>query len=226
MGAGAQPTLRIPLLLLTAADLVLLAMRLRPWQGVMNLPGNGATGIDPGVTLLAYFGLVFWLSGKQGSLMVHAHSAVTRLGLLGGVLLAGRTWFGSRQASADLSEFGAIQISLMAAAALCWGLAGLRAAQEAKSVGGSLLAGAWAAMISSLMAVAALLGLFFVTGPPPETRDSYKQFQEIGIGDPGTVVLVHSLNATQAFLLIAPLAGSLVGLAFASIRLSRKAKPA
>ena len=42
-----QSILRTPVILLAAFNLIVLAVRLWPWQEVMNLPGNGTTGVDP-----------------------------------------------------------------------------------------------------------------------------------------------------------------------------------
>ena len=80
MGSGAPPTFRIPLILLAIANLAFLGMRLWPWpQVVMNLPLNGATGIDPGVCLLTYIFLLYWIAGSQ--------QRATRKALCGGALL-------------------------------------------------------------------------------------------------------------------------------------------
>ena len=60
-----QPTLRTLVILLALLDLALLGMRLWPWQDVMALPGNGATGIDPAITLDGYTGLAFWIGNAR-----------------------------------------------------------------------------------------------------------------------------------------------------------------
>jgi len=216
MGAEAQSILRIPLLLLTAADMVLLSLRLQPWDDIFSLPGNGTTGLDPIISLLGYFGLIFWLTGKTGSLLVQAQSAITVLGLLGGAILAAAVTLAGRPLIADPSLSAHVQIALLVAAGVVWGFAGIRAARAPKSsVGFSLMAGAWSAMVSSLIACGAVLSQLYIFGPPPETQDLWKQFQEIGIGDPATVVLVHTLNAATGFLLLGPLAGAALGLVFA-----------
>ena len=54
MGTDMQLTFRTPLILLAIADLAILGARLWPWQDVLSLPGNGATGLDPAVSLVAY----------------------------------------------------------------------------------------------------------------------------------------------------------------------------
>src|ERR1039457_7138738 len=66
MGSGAPFTFRIPLILLAIANLAVLGMRLWPWQQVvLNLPLNGATGIDPAVCLLTYVFMLFWIAVSQ-----------------------------------------------------------------------------------------------------------------------------------------------------------------
>jgi hypothetical protein len=216
MGADAQSLVRIPLLLLTGANLVLLAMRLQPWEDIFSLPGNGTTGVDPLVTLLGYFGLILWLTGKSGGLLIQARTGVTLLGVIGGAILAAAVTVAGRPLIADPMQSKFTQFGLIGAAAIVWGFAGIKAARAPdSSVGFSLMAGAWSAMVSCLIASAAILSQFYIFGPPPETQDLWKQFQEIGIGDPATVVLVHTLNAATGFLLLGPLAGAFVGLIFA-----------
>jgi hypothetical protein len=212
MSAGARITIRVSLLLLVAADLALLGMRLRPLAEMFNLPGGASTGIDPAVCLLGYAGLVLWLTGERGSELVGAQSAVTTLGFAAGILLAAHFWIGGLP---PLPETDAVQWVLLSGAGILWGLSGARALRAGSSVGASLIAGIWSSMVSSLMACAVVLGQFYVTGPPPETQDSYKRFQEIGLGDPVTVILVHALSAATALLLVGPLAGGGYALIFA-----------
>jgi hypothetical protein len=216
MSADAQSLLRIPLLLLTVANMVLLSMRLQPWEDIFSLPGNGTTGIDPAICLLGYFGLILWLTGKSGSQLIQARSAVTLLGLIGGAILAAAVTVAGRPLIADPAQSKYVQFGLIGAAAVVWGFAGIQAARAPNSsVGFSLMAGGWSAMVSSLIACATVLSQFYIFGPPPETQDLWKQFQEIGIGDQATVALVHTLNAATGFLLLGPLAGAFVGLIFA-----------
>ena len=87
MGAGAQPTLRIPLILLAVVNLAILGSRLWPWQDVLNLPGNGTTGIDPVVCLVAYTVLIFFVGGNRHEPIQKALSAGAMLGLLAGCIL-------------------------------------------------------------------------------------------------------------------------------------------
>ena len=63
--SGRQPTLRTAILLLAVVDLVILGMRLWPWPDVMALPGNGATGFDPAISLAGYAGLAFWIGSAR-----------------------------------------------------------------------------------------------------------------------------------------------------------------
>jgi hypothetical protein len=223
MSAGVQHKLRIPLLSLAAADLAILAARLRPWQKIASLPGNGSVGFDPGIVLLAYVGIVLWLTGRTGHRLVNAQSAVTLLGLLGGALLAARAWLEGLASALHTTE---VQGVLMIAAVICWGVAGTRAARAAGSAGGSFISGIWSAMVSCMLACTVVLGQFYISGLPPDTQDSYKQFQEIGIGSDATVALVHSLNTTTSLLLVAPIAGATVALLFGWIAQRRRTKGA
>jgi hypothetical protein len=227
MSANAHSILRIPLLLLTVVNMVLLSMRLQPWQDIFSLPGNGTTGLDPAITLLGYFGLIFWLTGKEGSTLVQAQNTVSLLGVLGGAFLAAAVTLAGRPMIADPTESTRVQIGLLCVAGIVWGFGGILAARAPKSsVGFSIVAGAWCAMVSCLIACFTVLSQIYIFGPPPETQDLWKQFQEIGIGDQATVVLVHTLNAATGFLLIGPIAGSVVGLIFAFFGQRRSAEAA
>lgn len=220
MSAGARTSIRFPLMLLAAADLVLLGMRIRPFSEVLSLPGRGSTGIDPAVCLAGYLGLIFWLTGATGSRLVVAQKQVSWLGVAAGAVLAARFWLGGVPPSPATGE---IQGALVGVTGILWGVAGFCAASTAGTATVSLIAGIWSAMVSSLMACAVVLGQFFVSGPPPETQDSYKQFQELGIGDPSTVVLVHALSTTVALLLVGPLCGGALGLIFGYFNRKRSA---
>lgn len=211
MSAGTRTAIRIPLLLLAIGDLALLALRVRPLSEILSLPGHGAAGIDPAVCLVGYLGLVFWLTGSTGSRLVTAQSAVTWLGVAAGAVLAARFWLSGVAPGPATSE---IQGALLAAAGILWGMAGARATRDAGTTAVSLIAGIWSAMVSSLIACAVVLGQFYISGPPPETQDAYKQFQEIGLGDPATVVLLHALSAATGLLLVGPLSGGGLALIF------------
>jgi hypothetical protein len=209
MSASAQTKIRFPLLALVLADLALLAVRLQPWPEVFNLPGKGSTAIDPAVLLGTYLLLVLWLTGRAGSNMVSAQATVTALGVLDGALVAMESWVSGLPGGA---QFGSVQIILLTAATLVCGIAAFRAAQTAGSAASGLMAGIWCSMVSGLVACAVVLGQIYISGPPPDTLNAYKQFQELGIGDQATVVLVNALNGATALLLVGPLVGGVVGL--------------
>jgi len=220
MAAGARDSIRIPLLLLAAADLALLIMRLPPLQKVLSLPGQGSTGIDPAVCLVGYMGLILWFTSASGSRMVSAQDRVTFLGVIGGAFMAAYFWLGGIPGGSVSSQ---VQIGFLAAGAVTWGTAGIRATRAAGSVGASLFAGIWSAMVSTLIACAVILGQYFVTGAPPETQDTYKQFQEIGIGTPSTVILIHALTAATGWLLLGPLVGGALAVLFGFFGRKREA---
>jgi hypothetical protein len=209
MGAIAQNKVRFPLLALVLADLALLAVRVRPWPEVFSLPGNGSTAIDPAVLLAAYLLLIVWLTGRTGSSMVSAQPMVTALGVLDGALVAMESWVSGLPSGA---QFGTVQIILLTAAALVCGIAAFRAAQTAGSAASGLVAGVWCSMVSGLVACAVVLGQIYISGPPPDTPNAYKQFQELGIGNSATVILVNALNGATALLLIGPMVGGALGL--------------
>jgi len=216
MGASAPLTLRTPLILLAAANLVFLGMRLWPWQDVVaNLPGNGATGIDPAVCLLAYMGLIFWIATNHHEPIQKALSSGTMLGLLAGCILVAEVMFKDSADTAGISHPRLVRMGLMAAAGVVWGIAGLRGSKAGGNAGIGMLSGLWAAMASSLMACSAVLASLYLAAPVPDTTDPWKEYEGLAIGNPATQALVHSLNSATAFLLIGPLVGAVLGLLFA-----------
>jgi hypothetical protein len=210
MSEGARFSIRYPLLLIALGDLALLVLRLRPLQDVSSLPGQG-TGFDPAICLVAYAGLVLWFTGRSGSRMTGPQPAVTLFGLLAGALLALRFWMAGLPTGAQTRE---VQAAVAIAAAIVWGLAGVRAARAAGKPSAAFIPGIWGGTVSALLACAVVLGQFFVTGPAPDTPDTYKQFLELGIGSPSTVVLVRSLTAATALMLLCPLLGGALALIF------------
>lgn len=211
MASGRPVTLRIPILLLALADLVLLAMRLRPWNEIMNLPGQGTVGFDPVICLLTYFLLMAWMSGNQDEGVQKALSVATLFGLLGGALSVGAVVLNSEDSKSILY----MQIGLLVAAAICWGMAGLRGAHAAKSINQGIVAGVWSAMLSALIACGAVLTRIDLTHPMAPSQDPWKQYQGLAIGNDAIQYFVHSLVMVAGFLLIYPLVGGVLGLIFA-----------
>jgi hypothetical protein len=212
MGTAAPPTLRIPLILLAIADLALLGVRLWPWQEVFNLPGSGTTGFDPAISLLAYIGLIFWIAGTRQEETRKALGFGTMLGVLGGLSFVGVAILGAQSTSMDQFQLQHMELGLLAAAAITWGIAGWLGARKAGNAIIGLISGIWSAMVSSLIACTAVLIKSYDSSFPPETLDPWKQYEGLAIGNPAVQALVHSLNTATAFLLIAPLVGGALGL--------------
>jgi len=222
MGSGVQPILRTPLVLLAMANLMLLGMRLWPWQDVVNLPGNGTVGIDPAVCLAAYIGIIFMIGSTR---QVHTREALgtgTLLGLLGGAVLVGEILLRAQAASQDSIPPALWTRGPMVAAVLLWGIAGFRAGRATENGVIGMLAGTWSAMVSCLMAATAVLAEMYLAGPPPVSQDPWKQYEGLAIGNSATQALVHSLNSTTAFLVIGPLAGATIGFLLSSFGANRK----
>src|ERR1035437_5104075 len=209
MGAGAQPTLRIPLILLAVVNLAILGSRLWPWQDVLNLPGNGTTGIDPVVCLVAYTVLIFFVGGNRHEPIQKALSAGAMLGLLAGCILVAQVVLKTQFVGAVSFHPRLLRVGFLALAGVIWGFAGLRGAKSAGSAGIGMLAGLWSAMVSGLMAsTAVLVELYFAAAPVPETTDPWKEYEGVALGNPVTQSLVNSLNSATWFLLVGPLAGA------------------
>ena len=218
MGTGAPPTLRTPLILLAAADLAVLGMRLWPWPEAMNLPGNGTTGLDPAISLLGYIVLILWINTNKQEPFQRALSMGTMLGLPAGLLLAANVVLAVR----PTGHPGFLQPGLLALAGVLWGIAGLRGSRVEANAGMGLICGVWSAMVSGLIGCAAVLATMYLAGPPPEIQDPWKQYQGLAIGNPETQALVHSLNTATGFLLVGPLVGAAMGLMFAFFGQSQK----
>ena len=211
MAASAPRTYRIPLVLLAAANLAILGAILWPWQEALNLPVNGTTAIDPAISLIAYMGLLYWISSGVKEPTQKALSAGTMIGLYGGLVLIARVlltvWTGQQP--------GFLQPGLLGVAVILWGVAGLRGSRAAGNSSIGALSGLWSAMVSGLMACAAIFAELYLAGPTQDSPDPWKQYQGLAIGNSATQGLVHSLNTATAFLLLGPLTGAVVGAIFA-----------
>jgi hypothetical protein len=221
MGTGAPHKLRVPLIVLAAVNLVVLSIRLWPWQEVANLPGNGATGYDPALCLLACIGLIFWIGSTEDESFKKALSAGAKLGLLAGLMLVAQVVLVARLAShSRLLETG-----LLGTAGILWGVAGLYGSRTSGNIGVGAVSGLWSAIVSCLMACSAVLAEMYLAGPPPTPQDPWLQYQDLAIGNPAAQALVHSLNTATEFLLIGPLLGFAVGLVFSFFGQSQEAEP-
>lgn len=218
MAAGAPQTFRIPLALLAAANLAVLGVVLWPWPDALNLPVGGSAAFDPAVTLCAYLGLIFWTTSGIEESTQEALSQGAILGLAAGGFLVVRVLVAIRVAE----QPGFLQPALVTVAVILWGVAGLRGSRPAGSVGMGALSGLWSSMVSCLLASAAILAELYLAGPTQASPDPWKQYQGLAIGNPATQGLVHSLDSATAFLLLGPLAGTVVGLIFAFFAWSRK----
>lgn len=211
MAAGKFRWIRIPLALLAIGDLVLLASRLQPWSEIGSLPGQGTTGYDPAISLVAYLFLVLWIGGIRNSKVQSSLAVSVLLAIPAGVLAIAAVCLPDFHLQNELS----IQIGLLAVAAILWGVAGMRGAKLAGSPNVGIVAGLWSAMVSALMASAVILARINLANPAPASSDPWKQYQGLAIGNQAMQVLVDSLNTTTGFLLIAPLVGGALGLVFA-----------
>ncbi len=224
MGNGAQPTFRIPLILLALADFGLLAARLWPLENIANMPGGSTTAMDPAITLAAYIGLSFWISNTSSTQARKSLFTAALLGLIGGLLLAAQVSLATRPApeAGSGSQPFALQLGLIAAAAIVCGIAAQRAARAGLSLGFSVVCAGWCAMVSCLIATATILGEASFSMAPPQSSDPWKQYEGLAIGSPSAQALVHSLDTVAGFLLIGPIIGSIAGVIFAQFSATKK----
>lgn len=223
METSGQPTLRTPIVLLALVNLALLGARLWPWQNVMNLPGNGTTGIDPAVTLAAYAGLGFWIGNMRTAASKKSLFSAGMMGVLAGAFLVALVLVASQQTAEETSAPDNLQIGLAVCATLVLGAAGWRTARAGNTVGFSVVCAIWASIVSCLMAVTVILAQFYFRSAPAESPDPWKQYQGLAIGTPAMQDLVHSLNAVTGFLLLGPIVGCIAGTIFAAIGSPKKA---
>jgi hypothetical protein len=211
MAAGAPQTFRIPLLLLTVVNLAILGTILWPWQQAANLPAGGTSAIDPAVTLLAYLGLIYWMSSgiQEESRRALFNGAI--VGVLAGVDLVAGVVLDRH----GVTQPAYLQPGLLGMAVILWGIAGMRGSRRSGNAGLGALAGVWSAMTSGLMGSTAVLAELYLAGPTTTSADPWKQYQGLAIGDTVTQGLVHSLAMATGFLLLGPLVGAIVGLIFA-----------
>lgn len=212
MGTDSPLILRIPLILLAAANLAILGQRLVPWHDVLNLPVHGTTAIDPAVVLVAYIGLAYWIPGSRDKGYRKALLTAFMVGLLAGLLLVVQVIFGARPAAEQSSS---IQMGLLVAAGILAGVAGLLGSRITANPGTGVVSGVWCAMTGCLMACTAVLLNINAAAPVPLTQDPWKQYQGLAIGNQATQMLVHSLLTATGFILIGPLIGGAAGLIFA-----------
>lgn len=217
MEKSRRPTLGTPIILLGVANLVLLGMRLWPWGDVMSLPGNGATGVDPAVTLAGYIGLACWVGTTREDASRKSLSSAVWLGMAAGVLAVFAVVMAARGGAGDSADGpDRIQMGLLAGALVVIGIAGLRAAKAGSTMGFSTVCALWASMVACLMATAGVLAVMYFAGGAGESSDPWKDYQGLAIGTPAMQALVHSLNMISGFLLIGPLLGCFAGAVFAS----------
>jgi hypothetical protein len=138
MGSGSPSTFRIPLILLAAANLAILGVCLWPWQEVLALPGNGTTGIDPAISLLAYIGLIFWIGDTRDAVTRKALSAGAMVEVMAGFVLVAHVVLGAQTGAQPTY----LPPGLLCAAGILCGIAGLRGARLAGNPGMGMLSGA------------------------------------------------------------------------------------
>jgi hypothetical protein len=211
-----QPILRTPILLLALVNLAILGMRLWPWQEVMNLPGNGTTGVDPAIALAGYVGLGLWIGTAHEDSSRKALFSAAWLGIVAGLFLVADVVLTTRQAGGDSgAPVDEVQIGLLVCAGIVLGISGLRAARAGFPTGFAAVCAIWASMVACLMAVAAILGETYLSQAQGESSNPWKDYQGLAIGTPAMQSLVHSLDSISGFLLIGPLVGCLAGALFA-----------
>jgi uncharacterized membrane protein YeiB len=191
----------------------------------MSLPGNGTTGFDPVLSLVAYAGLGLWIGNMRTPASRKALFSAGMMGILAGAFLVGLVLMTFRQAAEETSAAapGKVQIALLVCATLILGAAGWRTARAGNTLGFSVVCTIWATMIACLMAVTVILAQVYFRSAPSESADPWKQYQGLAIGTPAMQDLVQSLDAVTGLLLLGPIVGCIAGTIFASLGNPKKA---
>ncbi len=210
-----SPIFRIPLILMTLANLAILGFRLWPWDQVTALPGNGSTGIDPAISLAGYIGVSWWIGSARNDSARKCLFSAAWVGVIAGLVLAAAIALAGRPNAPDTSQSHGLQYGLMAAAVVLWGIAASQAIRAGYQSGFAVLCALWSAMVSCLMACAALLAGSFYSFAPGQTSDPWKQYQGLAIGSEATQALVETLVTATGYLLLGPLVAVFAGLLFA-----------
>jgi len=207
--AGAVPLIQRGLLLaLALADLVLLALRLRPWSHIVDLPGEGTAGSDPAICLVAYIVLIVWVSGNRNPSIRKGLLLGTLFGIPAGLLLAAHVLLAPSPSPTSL----VLHMTLLVAAGLLWSVAGFRGARAADHFAMGIVSGAWSAMVSALFACGASLAHIRLQAIPPQNLSTWTEHEALAFGSPATQSLLHGLIAATGFLLICPLVGGALGM--------------
>jgi hypothetical protein len=210
-----SPIFRVPIIMMTLANLAILGFRLWPWDQITGLPGNGSAGFDPAISLAGYLGVSWWIgSAREDSARKCLFSAAW-VGVIAGLLLAGAIVLAGRPNAPDTSQSHNLQYGLMAAAVVLWGIAASRGVRAGYQTGFAVLCAVWSAMVSCLMACAGLLAGSFYSFAPGQTSDPWKQYQGLAIGSESTQALVETLVTATGYLLLGPLVAVVTGLLFA-----------
>lgn len=211
MGTGAPPTLRFLFMLMAAANLTALGMRLWPWQDLLNLPGNGVVAFDPAICLLAYIFFLYWIPSGATAPTRKALFTGSVMGLLAGGILFAQVLYRAEPTTLAIPNPTVVPPAMLIAAAAVWALAGLIGSRLADSVGMGILTSIWCAMVSGLIGCAAILNQMYTAAPVAVTQDPWKQYEGLAIGDAATQMLVQWLNSATWFLLVGPLVGAALG---------------
>lgn len=207
--AGAGPYIqRIALLALAIADLLLLAIRLRPWTQIVNLPGEGTAASDPAICLVAYIALIFWVSGSPNPRIQTGLRLGAIYGVIAGMLLEAHIVLAPSPSPASL----VLHMTFLVGAGVLWCVAGFVGARAAQFFAIGMVSGAWSAMVSALLACGALLAHIDMRAVPVQNLSAWTNREAMAFGPPGTQPLLHGLITATGYLLICPLVGAALGI--------------
>ncbi len=208
---GSMRALRTALLLVIALDLAMVATRVALDPQLLGMPGGPRSAIEPALLLIVGAPLVIRATrGDEASRSVVIREGTTA-GLIGGMIEVAHITlenFGHLSAPVESASTGGFLVGLL----LVWGIAGYRAARGGAGAGAGAMAGLWSASVGMLIAVTYGFSQLFWGLAGLERRNiGSPDYVRHGWTDLHTFTVADIFESGFKVLLVAPLAGTLVG---------------
>jgi hypothetical protein len=218
-------SLRILLLLAIALDLLLIVGRALLYRPLWSQQGAFASLLTPVALLLVYAAIVLWAAGDSAAGRGQALAQGTVVGVITGTLWVANL---ALETFADLSALGLLATApFLLGGFTLWGLAGFRAAGQARSVAAGLRTALYAAMTCVLATITFGVLLTYTSlpylarqlvGDPDYLRSHWRDLPAFAIA--------NTFDSAASHLLGGLLIGALVGATGGALGLlSRRAGP-
>lgn len=212
------------LLTCNAASLCAIYFGVREYPPFWSQAGAWIYVSQPVAALLVYSGLVVWLSEKRGDWW----NIVLRTAVAFGLAAAAVDLIGLLLEDAIVVHVHgpAIQITMMLALFMLWGIAGWRAARVLGSIRAGVLAAILSAAVCMTIAVtAALIVQLFLVRPSIADVATWGEFKRSGWSNPRAFAIANTLDSGFTHFVIAPIIATLTGSIGALIGVSTGRRP-